>query len=257
MCFLGVCTLLWPHWASAQLQPHRAEYALRLGSAINAVRIGTAVQDITLDCDGWHLERDIKGEVALTASWSMNVASKLDSQEQRSGPALLYHTLQSQNGTERETRGKVLRDGDELRAEIVSPAGPTRRVLPTPTLMPVALVEHLVEWLRVGKKSFQAAVFDAEGIGDAFLVDVTEVEPGALRKSRPVDKPVVVPGRSWPVSMGFMRRDQKDKPLFTLTAQLFDSGVLDRLTADSPIVTVTADLQALDMHKPPACAQHP
>jgi hypothetical protein len=58
--------------------------------------------------------------------------------------------------------------------------------------------------------------------------------------------------------MSFTRsHDQphQPKPLFTISAQLFDSGVLDRLTVETPMATLTADLQALEMHKPPACPQ--
>ena len=63
------------------MQPHRAEYALRLGVAANAPRIGTAVQDLTLDCAGWRLKRDINTEIALTPSWKISLASKLDGEE--------------------------------------------------------------------------------------------------------------------------------------------------------------------------------
>ena len=127
MCFLSVGALFWPQWVRAQMQPHRAEYVLRLGTAINAPRVGTAVQDVTVDCDGWRLERDIKGEVALTPSMKMNVASRLDGEEQSNGNVFRYRTLQNQNGAERETHGKVQRDGDGLHAEIVSSKVATRR----------------------------------------------------------------------------------------------------------------------------------
>jgi hypothetical protein len=54
--------------------------------------------------------------------------------------------------------------------------------------------------------------------------------------------------------MSFTRgRDQQQRPLFTLKAELYDSGILDRLTVDTGLVTVTADLTALEMRKPPAC----
>src|SRR5947208_6767008 len=139
MCFLSAGVLFWPPWASAQMQPHRAEYALRLGAAVNAPRIGTAVQDLSLDCTGWHLKRDITTEIAVTSSWKLNVASKLDAEEQRGGNSLRYRMLQNQNGNERETRGRVQRAGGELRAEIVSPNSPTAQfVLPSPTPTPVA-----------------------------------------------------------------------------------------------------------------------
>src|SRR5436190_14043239 len=96
VCFLAVVSALCPQWAAAEMQPHRAEYALRLGPAINAPRIGTAVQDLTQDCGGWRLKRDITTEIAVTPSWKLNLVSKLDSEEQRSGNGLRYRTLQVQ-----------------------------------------------------------------------------------------------------------------------------------------------------------------
>ena len=254
VCFLAAISALCPHWATAEMLPHRAEYALRLGPAANAPRIGTAIQDLTQDCGGWHLKRDIDSEIAITPSWKMTVVSKLDSEELRSGNQLRYRTLQLQNGNERETRGKVQRAGKELRAEIVSPNGPKQFVLPPPTLMPVGAVGHLIERLAAGAASFPALAFDAEVIGDAFLIDVTEIDPGVLRGPRPGDRTVTVPGRSWPVFMTFTRgREQQQKPMFTLKTQVYESGVLDRLTVETGLVVVTADLVKLEMRKPPVC----
>ena len=255
VCFLAVSAALGPACAEAQMQPHRAEYVLRLGPAANAPRIGTAIHDLTQDCGGWHLKRDITTEIAITSSWKMNLQSKLDGEEQRSGNGLRYRTLQVQNGNERETRGKVQRAGKELRAEIVSPNGPPQQfTLPSPTLMPVASIDHVIERLRGGAVSFPALTFDAEVIGDAFLVDVNHLDPGVLRGERPGERPVAVPGKSWPVLMSFTRgRDQQQRPLFTLKTQLFESGVLERLTVETGLVTVTADLTSLEMRKPPTC----
>jgi len=254
MCFLSAGVVFWPSWASAQMQPHRAEYALRLGAAVNAPRVGTAVQDLTLGCDGWRLKRDVKGEIALTASWKVNVASTLDSEEQRTGNAFRYRALQVQNGAERETRGKVQRAGGELRAEIFSPAGPAQFLLPSPTLMPVASIDHMIARLRGGAASFPALAFDAQVVGDAFLVAVSQLDPAVIRGPRPADKPVAVPGKSWPVLMSFTPgREQQQKPLFTVSARIFESGILDRLTVETGVATVTADLQVLEMRKPPSC----
>lgn len=254
VCFLAALTALVPAAASAQMQPHRAEYILRLGNAPNAPRIGTAVQDLTQDCGGWHLKRDIKTEIAITSSWKLDLRSRLDAEEQRGGQDLRFRTQQSQNGNEREVEGQVKRAGKELRAELTTPSGPQQFLLPPPTLMPVASINHVIERLRARAASFPALSFDAEVVGDAFLVDVEELDPGVLRGERPGERPVAVPGRSWPVSMAFTRgRDQQQRPLFTLTTQLFDSGVLDRLTVNTGLVTVTADLATLEMRKPPSC----
>ena len=91
-------------------------------------------------------------------------------------------------------------------------------------------------------------MFDAEVMGDAFLIDVTEQQRNQLRTARPADKPVAaLPGKSWPVFMTFTRGRQQDtRPLFSVAAQVFDNGVLDLLTVETGLVTVTADLQALE-----------
>jgi hypothetical protein len=254
MCFLSAVALLCPQWAFAQMQPYRAEYAVRLGTAVNAARVGSAVQDLTLTCDGWRLKRDVSGEIALSATWKLNIASKLDGEEPRVGDAFRYRTLQSQNGTERETHGKVQRAGNQLKAEIVSSTGPVHLMLPSPTLMPVALIEHLIERLRGGPATFPALAFDAEGTGETFRIDVTTLDAGTLRGRRPADKPVSVPGKFWAASLSFTHgRNPEPKPLFTIKAQVFEAGILDRLTVEAPMATVTADLQALEIRKPPTC----
>jgi hypothetical protein len=254
VCFIAAVSALCPHWAAAEVQPHRAEYVLRLGPAINAPRIGTAVHDLAQDCGGWRLKRDINTEIAVTPSWKLNLLSKLDSEEQRSGNGLRYRTLQIQNGNERETRGKIQRANKELRVETDSPGGPRQFVLPASTLMPVASISHLIERLRAQASAFPTIAFDAEVIGDAFLVETTELDPGVLRNARPGERSIAIPGHSWPVFMSFTRgRDQQQRPLFTLKAQVYESGVLDRLTVETGLVTVTADLISLEMRKPPTC----
>ena len=120
--------------------------------------------------------------------------------------------------------------------------------------MPVAAINHMIERLRSGAGAFPALAFDAEVIGDAFLVDVNQLDPGVVRGPLPSDPPVAVPGKSWPVSMTFTRgREQQQRPLFTVSTQVFDSGVLDHLTVETGLVIITADLQSLEMRTPPVC----
>ena len=112
-----------PPVAAAQVQPHRAEYALRLGAAVNAPRIGTAVQDLSLDCGGWHLKRDINTEIALTTSWKISLASKLDGEERAAATPCASHRADPERQRARD-HGPRAAPGGELRAEIVSPDGP-------------------------------------------------------------------------------------------------------------------------------------
>jgi hypothetical protein len=254
-CLFLVVAFFAPDCAWAQMQPHRAEYVLRLGATANAPRIGTAVQDITLDCVGWHIRRDIFSQISLTSSFKISVASKLDGEESRDGNAFRYHAFQIQNGTERDIRGKVQRTNGETRAEIVSPSGIEHLILPPPTLLPVAAIDYLINGLLAGTLSFPTPVFGAEGASGAFLIDVKELNPDSLRPVPPAINPVTVPAKKfWSISMTFARALEGDpKTLFSMRAKIFDSGVLDRLTVDAGTVIVTADLEALEMHNAPAC----
>jgi len=56
------------------------------------------------------------------------------------------------------------------------------------------------------------------------------------------------------VFMTFTRgRQQDQKPLFSLKTVVFANGVLDRLTVDTGLVQVSADLQELKMGTAPVC----
>ena len=148
------------------------------------------------------------------------------------------------------------RGDGKVRAEIVHGDGPPDQlVLPAPTLMPVAAIEHLIGRLEAKAVSFPALMFDAEVLGDALLVEVTEQERGPPRSVRPADKTLAaLPAKSWPVFMTFTRgRAQQQQPLFTVSALVFENGVLDRLTVETGLVTVTANLQSLELRTPPNC----
>ena len=253
-CLVAATALLAPHFAWAQLQPHRAEYTLRLGTAANAPRVGTAVQDITRDCAGWHIRRELSAEIPLTASWKVTLASRLTGEEERDGNRLRYRLVLVPNGAERETQGAVERADGETRGEIMTPDERQQVVLPPGTLMPVAAVSHLVDRLLAGVATFPVLLFAPEGT-EAFQLDVKELEPNGLQAPPPTLKPVPVPAaRSWAVLATVKRPGRQDqKPLASARARIFNSGVIDRLTVDAGIVTVTADLRALEMHEPPVC----
>jgi hypothetical protein len=252
MYFLLAGALVFAQGAMAQMQPHRAEYILRLGKAVNAPRVGTATEDLRLDCEAWHLERDVKGEVPISATWKFDLASTLVSDERRSGDDLHYRSLQVENGAGHEVRGTVQRSGGELRARSLSPDGSANVLLPTFTRMPVSSIGYVIDRLRAGLPSFSTLSFDAQGSSEVFRVNVAHIVDGALRRRLSSDEPIKVPGESWPLQMSFIRGD-KDKPLFTMTARLFESGVLDYVTVDAAVVAVSADLTALKMYPSPSC----
>ncbi len=253
--WLVAAALLVPQQALAQMQPHRAEYSLRLGIAANAPRVGTAVQDITVDCAGWGLKREVTTELALTPTLKFSLASRLTGEEARSGNGFRYRTVQILNGAERETKGEVQRRDGETRVEIVTPGGPERLVLPLQTLMPIAAFGQVVDRLGAGAASFPVLMFGAEATGAAFQLDVKKLDADALPAVPPALKPVPVPaGRSWPVLIAVTGLGQQaPKPLLSVRARIFSSGVLERLVVDAGPVIVAAYLQSLQMHPVSEC----
>jgi hypothetical protein len=240
--------------AHAQLRPHRAEYSLRLGTAANSPRIGKAVQEVTLDCDGWHMRREITASAALTPSLQVKVRSILTGDEDRAGKGFRYHSAVTQNGTLHETGGTVRHDGEAIRATIEAPDHTDTTTLPPATLMPVAAVGSLVQRLSAGDSAFQLMMFSAEGVGEAFRFDVKPIELTALPRTPPSEQDVAVPAaRSWPVSMTVTRADaEPGKPMMNVRLQVYDTGVLDRVVIDAGIVTIVAYLQSLQMAEVPA-----
>lgn len=240
--------------AQAELRPHRAKYSLRLGTAANSPRIGNALQELTLDCKGWHIRREVVAEAALTPSLRVKVSSQLTGDEDRAGNVFRYRSVVVQNGAERETRGSVRREGDTIRTTVESADGTDESILPRSTLMPLAAVGNLVEWLAAGKSFFPFLMFAAEGAGEALRFDVKPISPEALPATPPAEKRLIVPSRSWPVGMAVTRAGAEDQKAFmSVRAQVFESGVLDRLVIDAGVVTVTAYLQALHMSEMPDC----
>jgi hypothetical protein len=232
------------------MQPHRAEYAIRLGVAANAPRVGTAFQDISFDCAAWHLDREVGTELALTPTLKFSLTSRLEGEESRSGNSFRYRTVQIQNGVERTTQGEVERLDGETRVGIVTPDGTKRQVLPLQTLMPIAAIGRAVDRLDAGAISFTLLVFAAEATSAAFQLDVKQLAADALPAVPPALKPLPVPpGRSWPVQITVTDLGhQPQKPLLSIRARLFSSGVLERMVIEAGPVTMTAYLQSLQMH---------
>lgn len=257
VCFLALLVAVAAPPAAAQLQPHQATWLLRLGVGADAPPIGTAQQDLRQDCAGWRIERRIATEFMLPPLLRLALASRLEGEEQRR--SFRYTTVQRQNGEEARRRGRVERQDGEMRAESAAPGGPPRQqVLPPPTLMPVAALAHLVERLQVDTGSFPAVAFDPEVTADAMTVEVETLARGALRPRRPFDPRIdVAAERSWPVRLTFGRARRDERPLFTVDALVFGNGVVDRLTVDTGLVTVTADLQALELRPRPDCPGYP
>jgi EipB-like len=253
---VAVAALLAPGIAGAQMQPHRAEYTLRLGTAVNATRIGTLIQDIVRQCDGWRIRRELSVDASLTPSLKVSFTSRLEGEEPRRND-FAWHTVQVMNGAEREVQGTVEREAGTWRLDRTTPDGPEQSVLPSLTLMPVAVADYLVRRLAQGSEAFPLLLFVPEADKGAFLLDVKRSTNATALPTPPSQRRVEVPGaRFWPFTMTVARAGQRDdKPILTLRGRIFDSGILDGLVVDAGVVTVAAHLRDLQMREAPTCPE--
>lgn len=231
---------------AADLAPHRAAYSVRIGMAVNAPKVGEARQLLAFDCRAWRLERDVLVDFALTASWKMQVESRLKGEEMLAGPRFAYDLLRLQNGQRTAIAGRVERtpDGRGVASQIRFPNGPAGGRLPDSTIMPVRALSTLLARLGAGETSFALTLFDPETVSDALEVDGRVLAEGDLRSPR-LEPPASAPlrGRWWPVSLAFSRaRDPAAGPIFRFTAMMHETGLLDRLTIPVGLLAVTADL---------------
>jgi hypothetical protein len=231
---------------AADLAPHRAAYAVRIGSAANAPQIGEARQRLAFDCRAWRLERDVLVDLSLTASFKVQIESRLKGEELLAGPRLNYELLRLQNGQRSAISGRVDRspDGRGLVSNIKFPNGPAGGRLPDSTVLPVRALATMLKHLSAGESSFALTLFDAETVSDALEVEARIVADGSTRPAR-LEPPTTAPikGRWWPVSLSFARaRDPAAGPLFQLTALVHESGLIDRLTIPVGLLSITADL---------------
>jgi hypothetical protein len=138
-----------------------------------------------------------------------------------------------------DDRGPLLEPADEVEQELA--AGRIRPIVSTTNIPHHPLLRKAGRLLR-------------QLLNGGSILDADPPPQGVNFRRPPADKPLAVDGKSWPILMAFTRGGlPKQKPLFAFSARLFESGILDHVTVDADVVTITADLQALEMRAPASC----
>ena len=180
------------------------------------------------DCAGWHLKRDIKTEIALTTSWRMSLASKLDADEQRGGNALpLPHAAEPERQRARDSADACSAPAARLRAEIVSPNSPPASVRAAAAHPDAGRRDRPHDRAAAGRRR-RLSRPDVRRRSDRRCLP-GRCHPARSRRrcaaARPADRAGGrSAGKSWPVFMTFTRgREQQQRPLFTVSTQVFDN----------------------------------
>jgi hypothetical protein len=238
--------------ASAQIAPHRAVYALGLAGRTSAL----------VDADGafaveWRTQ--CEGVTSRQRLWfvgSLPGGGELDYD-------IRFSTWESADDRRMRFSMRTYRDGDladEFRGQAQMPegGGPGRATytvpegvemrLPAETLFPTAHIEHLIEAAAAGSAVSSAALFDGAGVGNEALTLVTAAIGDPIAAADGAE-------RAWPMALAHhpLVEAEADAPLFELSFELSEAGVMRHVLLDYGAFALEAELERFERLNPPSC----
>ena len=258
----GAAALLVLAAASAeavQLAPHRAVYELSGRSAGGFGRSGSLrgllTYELMEDCDGWSVNQKAGLDVAAAEGESHRFEWSQATWEAKDGSSYRYFIKDSQDGnTGNQRRGELVyaKPGAEGKLTTELPARGETDV--PPVLLPVQHTLKLLQHADSGEPVFLAQIFDA-------TVDEKPVEISAgfgptlphpnadIQKFAPLKD---VPSRH--IDLAFFVQNQPDgTPDFEQSIELFDNGVVSKVSFEFGGLPVLGTLRKLEMLEPQKC----
>jgi len=244
---------------AAQLVPHRAVYELSAKSAGGFGRSGALrgllTYELMDDCEGWSINQKAGLDVAAPDGEGHRFEWSQATWEAKDGSSYRYFIKDSQDGS----------TGNQRRGELVYPkpgaTGKLTTELPTrgeadvpPALLPVQHTLELLDRSRAGDTVFMAKIFDA-------TVDEKPVEISATfgPSLQPAEKEAAAFAplkdvQSRHVDFAFFVQNLPDgTPDFEQSIELFDNGVVSRVSFEFSGLPVLGTLRKLEMLEPQSC----
>ncbi len=244
---------------AAQLVPHRAVYELSGRSAGGFGRSGSLQGVLTYelmeDCDGWSVNQKAGLDVAGAEGAGHRFEWSQATWEAKDGTGYRYFIRDGQDGN----------TGNQRRGELVYPqpgaAGKLTTELPArgeadvpQVLLPVQHTLELLDRSRSGDTVFMAKIFDATV--DEKPVDISATfGPSLPPAEREAAKfPPLKDVQSRHVDFAFFVQNLPDgTPDFEQSIELFDNGVVSRVSFEFSGLPVLGTLRKLEMLEPQSC----
>ncbi len=244
---------------AAQLVPHRAVYELTGKSAGGFGRSGSLrgilTYELMEDCDGWSVNQKAGLDVSAAEGDGHRFEWSQATWEAKDGTSYRYFIKDSQNGS----------TGTQRRGELVYPhpgeAGTLTTELPQrgeaeipPALLPIQHTLELIDRASAGEAIFIAQVFDATvdekpiDLSASFGPSLTQPDTQA-KEFAPLKN---VPSRH--IDFAFYVQNLPDgTPDFEQSIELFDNGVVTRVSFEFGGLPVLGTLRRLEMLEPQSC----
>lgn len=255
----GLLMLVGASADAAQLMPHRAVYELTGKSAGGFGRSGSLsgllTYELMEDCDGWSVNQKAGLDVSAPEGAGHRFEWSQATWEAKDGTSYRYFIKDNQNGG----------TGTQRRGELVfpQPGGPGTLTteLPArgetkipPALLPVQHTLELLERAEAGETVFVAQIFDAT-VDEKPIEISTTFGPSLTRPDTQAEEfaPLKnVPSRH--IDFAFYVQNLPDgTPDFEQSIELFDNGVVARVSFEFGGLPVLGTLRRLEMLEPQTC----
>ncbi len=238
--------------APAQLTPHRAFYELGLAGRTSALvdADGAFAVEWRTQCEGVASRQRLWFVGSLPGGGELDYDVRFSTWESADDRRMRFSMRSYQDGSlVEEFRGqaRMPEGGGPGRATYTVPEGVEMR-LPPDTLFPTAHMERLIDEAAAGAAVSSSALFDGAGIGDEALTFVTAA----------VADPVAAEGgdeQAWPMALAYhaLAEGDADTPLFELSFELSEAGVMRHVLLDYGAFALRADLERFERLNRPRC----
>jgi hypothetical protein len=257
--------LLWRPWvvagvlfagtaaaAPADIVPHRAFYELRLAGRSSTLvdADGALAVEWRAQCGGVASRQRLGFVGSLLGGGELDYDVRVSTWEAADDRRMRFSMRSFQNGRlmeEYRGQARMPEGGGPGRATYTVPAGREMR-LPPDTLFPTAHMEQLIDEAAAGAAVASAALFDGAGVGGDALTFVTAAIGDPLPS--PADGE-----QAWPMALAYhtFAEDEGEAPLFELSFQLSDEGVMRNVVLDYGPFALRARLTRFERLSAPRC----
>jgi hypothetical protein len=249
--------LIAPLASAAEVVPHKARYELALESlSVEGFPLeasGAMAVRITRDCQKWERLQEMQFSVGVEGGEPINLHMLIRGLEGLDERRMEFTGWQRNEGGDRSSlKGAVAMNGDGYggTARFQQPVK-TDWDLPSPTKLPMAAMNELLDALGRGQTDAQSISFEVLGISE-----VTRIGPGQAVNYKKIktDDISLVEGKSWLVDRAvYFEAIAMNEPFLIETLQIHANGVVSKFWHDYHTMVLSGELVALEKISIPDC----
>lgn len=261
-----LCMATAPAYAASKamgevLVPHKALYNIEMISKRSSSQVinihGQMYFALQSTCEAWSTDHRFNLFYEYADSPPMQITSDFTTYEPLDGQSFDFSSRRRRDGElYEELRGTAVRQDDGTGIVTYSvPEGLTFEV-PQDGLFPMAHTEAMMKFIREGKKTFNATVFDGsdeEGPIEINTIIGKTIDTPSLNPGKGIDAALLAPPAHKVRMAFFPLANDNESSDYEMDVVLHDNGVISAMTVDYGEFSVSQKLVALEKYDTPAC----